>query len=425
MKAHSLLIIAILAFTSIILIGIGCKYDVAEPKWDSPPESLSEVTISDVVPPQALAGVNYITINGSNFSGALDTNVVTNHVSYTDSSNVVKDTIVYSATFVYNGVYFDNVQAKILEITPTMIKVNRPPVASNNCSIKIVSNNALKVQKHTYRIDLVMEAFGAFVSNDPLTAIDVDNAGNIYVAKGSAAFSIFKITPSGDKTMIGVAPWAPSDAQVGPDGNLYYLNNVLPTGTRPKQIRMVYKDSLLTADTLWYTVGAKNISVGDFAANGDFYSGGRRTSILVIRPNLTQRVDAFYATDTIQAMRVYNNYLYVATPSAIFRHSLSDTSVIGAQQQIINLNQGILASARPLKAFSFSVDGSKLLLGTDSKYPVLIADATTIPITIDKVEPLYIDILPANCKQFCFGQYLYCILGNGLYRIDVGTTGVN
>jgi hypothetical protein len=64
-----------------------------------------------------------------------------------------------------------------------------------------------------------------------------------------------------------------------------------------------------------------------------------------------------------------------------------------------------------------------MYFGTDTNYPIVMADASTIPITIDKLEPIYKDILPANCKNFCFDNYLYTILGNAVYKVDVGTTG--
>jgi hypothetical protein len=103
---------------------------------------------------------------------------------------------------------------------------------------------------------------------------------------------------------------------------------------------------------------------------------------------------------------------------------------LGNQELVIDLTQGIFGS-RLIKAFSFSADGSKMYIGTNSPDPILIAtDAMNIPITSDRVDILYKNILPPYCKQFCFGNMLYMISGNAvpavnwtLYQVDVGTTG--
>ena len=65
-------------------------------------------------------------------------------------------------------------------------------------------------------------------------------------------------------------------------------------------------------------------------------------------------------------MRVFNGYVYVAVRTAIWRHSISDTSLVGAPEQVLDLTQGLFAG-RLVRAFSFSNDGSKMYLGSDSR----------------------------------------------------------
>jgi hypothetical protein len=427
MKAYQLLIIMFLMVLALLVTVIGCTYDVAEPKWYSPPTSSTEVSITSIVPSQATPGVNIITIYGTNLLGALDTNRVTKHYYYTDSLNAARDTIVYDSTWIYNGVYFNNVQATVLGISSTMIKVYRPNVVSNSCTIKIASDKALATVKYSpYRIDAVMESFGAFVENIPLSAITIDHLGNFFVTDSTNRY-LYKVTSTGDRTRFAindstslVLKYVASDARIGPDGNLYYFNSRFPN---TKYIQMVILNPVFVKDSTWYTFSpVKNVICGDFDQNGYLYAAGRKSGIQVIRPNQSRRDEGGYANDTITAVRVFNNYLYVAVRSGIYRHSLSDTSLIGAQQLVIDLSQGVLAG-RAIKAFSFSANGSKMYFGTDTNYPIVMADASTIPITIDKLEPIYKDILPTNCKNFCFENYLYCILGNIVYKVDVGTTG--
>jgi hypothetical protein len=400
----------------------GCKYDVAEPMWDNSPAASTEVAITNIDPAQATPGVNVITINGTGFAGALDTTVV--HLLNGDVTNI------------YRGVYFDNVAANIIECTPTTIKVLRPNLSGDTIRIKIVSDKALTVVKFgPYKIDAVVEPFGSFVANVPLSTVTVDNAGNLYVVETTTRY-LWKVAPDGQKTTVMtrvggdtalVLTQAPSDLKISPDGRLFYLQSVFP---RTKEIHMVDLNTPTVKDSLWYSFApVKNVICGDFDANGYLYTAGRRSGIQVIRPNRTKRDDGYYATDTVTSMRVFNGYVYAATRTAIYRHSISDTSKVGTPELVLDLTQGVSAS-RPIKALSFSADGSKMYIGTDSQYPILVADATSIPIPPGNVDILYQGILSPYCKQFCFGNYLYMISGNVapavnwiLYKVDVGTTG--
>jgi hypothetical protein len=428
MKAYQLLMTIIIIVAALIVTETGCKYEVADPKWDSPPVSSTTVTITGIVPSQATPGVNVITILGTNLEGALDTNRTTKHYYYTDSLNVPRDTIVYDTTLVYNGVYFDNVQATILEISPTMIKVYRPNIVSNSCTIKIASDKALATVKYTpYRIDAVTESFCSFVGNPPLGSICVGNGGFIYVTETTNKY-LWKVAPDGSKTQLLagnatnlVLTRVPTDARIGPGGNLYYFNNV---STGAKEIHMVVLSPASSVkDSLWFTFSpVKNVICGDFDKNGYLYTGGRKSGVQVIRPDRSRRDEGGYANDTITSMRVFNDYLYLATGKGVWRHSILDTSKLGAQELVLDKTKGIL-TGYSIKAFSFSQDGTKMYFGSDTQYPIVIAeDANSIPIPANKLDYLYRGITASNCKNFCFENFLYTILGNVVYKIDVGTT---
>ena len=427
MKAYQLLMTIIIIVAALIVTATGCKYEVADPKWDSPPVSSTTVTITGIIPSQATPGVNVITILGTNLAGALDTNRVTKHYAYTDSLNVPRDTIVYDSTSVYNGVYFNNVQATVLEISSTMIKVYRPNIISNNCTIKIASDKALATVKFTpYRIDAVTESFCTFVANPPLGSICVDNGGNLYITESTNKY-LWEVAPDGSKTQLLagdttnlVLTRVPTDARIGPDGNLYYFNNV---STGAKEIHMVVlSPASAVKDSLWFTFSpVRNVICGDFDKYGYLYTGGRKSGIQVIRPNRSKRDEGGYANDTITSMRVFNDFLYLATSKGIWRHSILDTSKVGTQELVLDMTHGILAG-RSIKAFSFSQDGTKMYFGSDTQYPIVIAvEANNIPIPANKLDYLYEGILESNCKNFCFENYLYTLLGSTVYKIDVGT----
>ena len=415
MKVNSFLKITAFLLAVCLVVIIGCKYDVAEPEWNKPIANNTTVTINSIDPIQeALPGVNTITIHGSGFDSAIDTMAI--HLAVTN-----RDT-----TTVYQGIYFDKVPADVIEITSTSITMRRPNIVSDSCMIKVIPDKALVGAKiGPYKIDAVKLQSTAFLDNLPLGTISIDTIGNLYVIKGVAPCIIYKVTPAGDKTVIGTARYTPTDAKIGMDGNLYYLNSQFQ-----KRIYMVnVNGSATSTDSLRFNA-LVNINYGDFDDNGYFYAGGNLTGMVVVRPNGSQRTESFYNSDKVLGVREFNKYLYVAAGKAIYRHSISDTSKVGNKELVLDLSNGIFAS-RLIKAFSFSADGSKMYIGTDSPDPILIAtDAMNIPITPDRVDILYKNILPSNCKNLCFANKLYMISGNAspavnwtVFQVDVGTTG--
>ena len=411
MKAQRFFIIALLMIVSLAALILGCKYDVAEPQWDKPNGTTTAATISSVEPAQAAPGVNTITIRGTNFTGAIDTSVV--HNEYVDT------------TYTYNGVYFDNLQAEVIEYSSTSIKVRRPNLVSDFCTVKVVPSRASVVARFgPYKISSVVERYGSFLDNVALSVVAVDNTENLYVVI-TGSRSIYKVTPAGQKTLLGgVATRAPTDARVGPDGRLYMTGN-------NRSIDVV-DPSTGQVKTWTQLPSGRVVKFGDFDATGYFYTGGTRSQLVVVAPNLTATSTGLYAADDILGVRVYNGYLYLAvkaaagqTPSlAIWRHSIGANGTLGAKQLVLNLDATEFAS-RAIRAFSFSTSGI-LYIGTDSPNPILIVDPTTLNMDI-----LYKGILAPYCKQFCWGKanYLYMISGNTspaqewiVYRVDMGIT---
>ena len=447
MKSYRFFAMAFFIVASLITVIIGCKYDVSEPLWYGAPPNSLEVTITGVNPAQATGGVYYITILGTNLSGALDSISVKRYYYYTDSLNVKDSVLIVNNNFVHNGVYFNSVQATIVKASSTSITVLRPDVVSDTCIIMIASNQALGVTKYPYRITAIKQSYGDFTTNVPLNTVTLDNAGNLYVIDAVTTvvsstvsnylYDLWKITPGGGKTLLGylggetpttqlAKPLSVSDAKISPDGKLYYLQSVFPNN---KDIHMIDLNAATLYDSVLFKSSPYKVSFGDFDNNGYFYMGGIKSGIVVIRPDNTLRSDGYYAQDTILGVRVFNSYLYVATRNAFWRHSLGDTSKIGAQELVLDCTQTPLASY-PISGFSFSADGSKMFIGTNSTNPLLFADATTTPISPSSVDFVYKGILPTYCKQICFGDNIYYISGNAtpsvnwlVYKIDVGTTG--
>ncbi|HNW58215.1 MAG TPA: hypothetical protein PKI62_00895 [bacterium] len=412
MKPRTILHFVTLLLAATGLFMAGCEFDVAEPKWEEPAPSTAAVTISAIDPAAAVAGVNYITIHGANFTGAIDTLTI-------QSSD--KDT---SYRYLYNGVFFDDVKADVVEYSDTFIKVRRPKLATEACQVKVVSNKALLTAQYAqpYRIDGVVGRVGMFNEDLPLAVTAVDANENLYVVETNTRY-IQKITPGGDKSNTGTALRVPYDASIGPDGNLYLAGNNraidrldVATGTVARWVNLP---------------SGKVVRFLDFDASGYCFSGGTRTDLVVTPFDLaTTSISAgFYATQEILAIRCYNGAVYVAVrataadPVKIFRHAIGDKGSVGVQELVVDLSTASASAGRTLKAISFAADGT-LLLATDAVDPLLSYSPAT-----GKMDFYYKGILNPYCKHLAWGtgNYLYMICGDDtageewtVYKVDMG-----
>ena len=420
MKAQCFLVTVLFLVVSSATSIVGCKYDVAEPLWDKPfSVSTASPTITAIAPADsATPGINTITIYGTNFAGAIDTSVI---------HGVNIDTAI-----AYNGVSFTGptttVSADVIEITSTSIKIRRPNLVGDSCTVKVAPSNALLSARFgPYKIAQVTEKYGSFLDNVPLSVVAVDNSENLYVVYTSS-FVVYKVTPDGAKSAVGTVARVPTDARIGPDGNLYLPGNNRSIDKVDVQAK--------TVSTWIQLPQGRIVKFGDFDANGYFYTAGTRSQLVIITPNLTVTQTGLHATDDIQGVRIYNGYVYLlvkaptgTTPSlAIWRHSIDSVAInghVGAAQLMYNLD-GTPAASSTIKAFSFSADGT-LYLGIDAPNPLLFLDPTT-----SQLDYLYKGIVPPYCKNFYWGtgNFLYMISGNAspaqewtVYRVNIGTTG--
>jgi len=371
-----------------------CEYDVAQPLWERDFAAPSSPQITSIEPDTvAKAGVNTITIRGENFAIGQDANIV----------------------------YFGAATADIFEASATTLKVYRPNLATDSCAVKVVSNGAFLVAKYPkkYRIAPVVEEYGGFRDNLALSVAAVDQAENLYIVE-TGSRNVYKITPSGGKTTLGQVTRAPTDAKIGPDSRLY-----LPGNNRAIDVM----DLTSGTATRWIQLpSGKVVRFGDFDANGYFYTGGTRTDLMIVAPDLTTKAAGAYATSEIIAVRVYNSSVYVITRASatgtatIWRHALDAAGNLGAQEMVIDMAATEYAS-RSIKAFMIASNGN-MYLATDSPDPILIVNSIT-----KNVEILYKGILSSYSKHFYWGagNYFYMIRGDTIlgevwtvYRVDAG-----
>jgi len=395
MKASRLIVVC-LSIAALIIVMIGCEYDVQKPQWDKDFVNPATPVITRLEPDRvASPGFNTIKILGENFAETQDD----------------------------NKVYFDNISAEIVAASKNSIEVRRPNLVSDSCLVKVVSYDALVVAKYSpYKIEPVMARYGELFENLQLSAIAVDKAENLYIILFNR--TIFKYTPAREKTVIGeVADRLATDAKFSPDGKFLLLKNY----------RRIYAMDLATGtETEWMDV-RKAVSSGDFDSNGIFYVGGRRSDLIVInRTDSTATAIGVYARDEILYIRAYGDYVYLlvdlASPDeanpdiAIWRHQILDEKGnLGTRELVLNWAEtGEYAPSTP-KNFTFSADGI-MYIGTDYVHPIMMVYPD------GRQNILYKGILPSYAEKLVWGSknYLYMMLGGdewNVIQIDMGAPG--
>ena len=396
MKTYRFSTVAALLATASMAVMTGCEYDVSKPQWDEDYNAPPTPVITQIEPAEAATpGVNTITIRGENFAAAPNT----------------------------NDVYFGNTAAEIVETSSTSIKVRRPTLVTDSCTVKVISNQALVVAKYSpYRIDAVLLRYGSFLDNQALNTVTVDKEENLYVIENSK--TIHKIDSIGNKTEIGDAARAPTEARIGPGGTLYMMANN----------RSIEQFDLTTGTGLeWIKLASgKVVKYGDFSEFGYLYTGGIRTDLLVIAQDLTVTSAGAYASDEIFAVRVYNGYVYVASrtygtlnPVKIYRHTIDASGTVGTQELYLDMTTAGDFASRTIKGIAFSSNGT-MYLATDATDPILVVDPATLQVDI-----FYKSIVPPYCKYFYWGSKnrLFMISGDTVigqewtvYRVDLGST---
>jgi hypothetical protein len=399
MKAYNQILITLMII--LIVVMTGCEYDGPTAVYNQKRAQATPPVITKLNPDKAAtAGINYITINGENFSEDADK----------------------------NKVYIDGYQAEIVNHSDTSIRIRRPNRSGDSMSVKITVFGAVEIAEYgPYKTDPVYSPYGKFLSSVELGATVIDHNENVYIFENNTPTRyIYKITPDGERTIFSSNPIISMvyDAIVGPNGNLIIFM---------RQREIYHLDLAHGVDTVavWATV-TRRVSLGDFDSFGNLYTtGARRTDITVVKPDFSNRLLGLYADDEILWLRVYENFVYVlvelgtfdeANPKlAIWRHVILDSDGnLGDRELVLDWSKsGEFAESEP-KTFTFSDDG-KIYIGTDHVHPIMFFDPNN-----GKEDIVYKGILPSSAENLVWGNgnYLYMILGRpdwNLIRIDMGS----
>ena len=392
-----------ITYKSLLLLGLvvlliaitGCEYDGPTAVWDqNRPERVSPV-INQVDPAEAGPGVNYLTLIGENFSA--------------DSGG--------------NKVYVNGVETEVVDYSATSVKIRRPSVTGDTTMLKLATPDGLGVAAYPdYKITPIAEPYGGFIAGESFGALVVDNENTVYVFE-KVRRNVFKIAPDGTVTEIAISERAVKDARIAPNGMLILLLG-------RKNINQM--NPVTGEETEWASV-SESMTYGDFDANGNLYAGGRRTDLFIIAPDLSNRAAGFYEDDEIFAIRVVDNYVYVALefrdpddgvpPIGIWKHEILDAAGnLGPRELVLDwATTGAFAESSILD-FEIAASG-RIYIGTDNTDPILMLNPD------QSQDILYKGIIPTEAAKLYWSpdDVLYMVLSGdetNLLGLEVGEAGI-
>ncbi|MCX6142265.1 MAG: IPT/TIG domain-containing protein [Ignavibacteriales bacterium] len=330
----------------------------------------------------AVAGIDTIIIQGTNFSSVLPE----------------------------NSVFFNASPATLLAATTTQITLRAPLVPSDSIGVRVVVQGAIPFSNIAqYKLKAAVATFGGLLANDTSTSLATDANGNLYCAYLTRAIEagVSKFTPAGVRSSYapataGVALW--SSLKMGPSGYMYAARN----------FRALYRYSPGggSSAALWlaFPTGTAIADI-DFDQSGNCWGGGNNSNIY--RIDQSKVITTFPFVGNIRSVRVYNGYLYFSAKTnageKIWRAQIS-ASGMGTPELYFDF-----AAVYPTNAaltITFSSDGT-MYVGTDAADGLLVVNPNK---TYNAPYGVYKASFGTGLAYFAWGNAddLYASTSNGI-----------
>ncbi len=334
------------AFLVAISFGVSsCTVEDTPSLFDPDYKARPDPVISSVTPSSGLAGVTGVTIAGANFSAVKDQNLV----------------------------YFDAVRAQVLEATPSQLLVLAPVLIKDSIRLRVAVMGAERFSNTVfYKLDAaIAEMKGISIAEEPW-ATAVDAQGNIFVSMLSEGrgVGVKKFTPDGKKSDYASTRFETKyqSLKFGPDGKLYGAWNIRALAQIPGENM---------TPILWVTLPS-GTRIYDFAfdAAGNIWAAGHNVEFYSVKVDKSVRTFPFRAN--IRAVRVYDNYLYLAGKTfpdsleKVVRYRIYSADSLGVQEVYFNFSASKFAApGKSIYSIAFASQGD-LFVGTDLNDPILV-----------------------------------------------------
>lgn len=323
-------------FLFLIIFITSCDTDVTPTLYQDLPNGATPI-ISTINPPDSgLAGITTITINGQNF--------------ISDPNKTI--------------VYFNQVVAKIDQISETQIILKAPILVKDSIKIKIAVSGSPKFSEpYIFHLKAATFEIMKFQDFELPYAITTDKSNNLYFNLISLGLStgIKKITPAGileDFSLKGGESFY-TDIRYGWDGNIY--------GTRNPPVRALFKNEFGKAPTaIAMQEQTARLLTFDIDNNYNIWVGGSGGNIYRIKSDGVDK-KSFPFEGSLESVRFFDGYLYAAATinnvQSIIRFQVISSDELGNPEQYYDLSSNL--SGYKVQAITFSKDGS-LFMGTSA-----------------------------------------------------------
>ena len=386
--------------TSIILFSLiiimGCEYSQSPEIYPSG-SNVPNPSVTTISPDSAVDGVTDITINGSNFSTAVDENFV----------------------------YFGTTEGIVKEASTDQLIVERPLMISGEFMIQVVVRDAFEPTEYgPYKLEEGVVSVGDPGEYGPIT---VDRDEIIYAESDRV---IYRIEQGQDtvQSEFGTTNFNCLDMKMGPDGYLYLqkknnrdLFRISPAGGEAERLMRI----------------GGRVTYFDFDEEDFIYAGGEEAGLFSV--NLTDQtsllIPGYEDTLEVLGVRVYDGYVYVMADTitnnpdenfiGIWKHQLGGSgTLVGDKIKIFDFTDVPGWSETIPNGLTFD-DNGNILISSDNPNPILVIHRD------GSFEPLYPGELTSPSASFCWGTgfYLYYNLqvqsaeDSGIKRVIMGRNG--
>jgi len=317
----------------VLFLTFGCKKDEPLAVWDPNQTGGAAPVVTSVSPANAAwSGLSRILINGSGFSN---------------------DVLVYIGPSIM----------PLSSVTPTQITVTAPLDTGSGLAIRVVNRDAfLFASISPYALLSGLKNISKMIDSTLVNVVDVDANETVYAHQ--LGF-VYKIPFGQGQVLLGSilnkVPKA-SCMRICKDGGLYLANNAGKT--------YIYRMDLTSGAVTDFVNIAGNVRVFDWGKDGKtIYAGGQKVLAVVDTARKVTKT-AYYLTDVIQALRVYDDYVYVAIATGIWRNKINTDGTLGQPEKYFDWTTGPAASAT-INDITFSNTGD-LYIATTYTDPILI-----------------------------------------------------
>ncbi len=375
-------LLALLALSFLLGVMGGCNKEPTPSLYDPNRQSAAAPLITSIDPPtKALAGVSMLTIKGQNFSPDKQKNFV----------------------------YFDASPGEVLSASATEIVVRPPNVVGDSIKIKIAVHGAeLFSNIVLYKLEYSALDYGGIDKAFDVYGVEVDNQENVYLSLGTG--KIIKIDPEQNRSdFVLNAGGSYKGLKFGKGGFLY--------GVRTRYVYQISPDGATVSQ-----FGAKQaqpLNDLDFDRNGNLFAAGKY-GIFCLKPDASSITAANYPLTTLNAIRVFNDYVYVAgdyagtdvaiPKKAVWRNKILDANgTLGATEIAYDWAAAPGRANQTILALTFAADGD-MYIGTDAGDGIVVLHPQGEGNYLNAIsEALYPTVLSPPSSYFSWGsgQYLY------------------